>query len=539
MVSKRQAARNAQEALSKLKYLPPLRQAKGKALAYIPTEIYLEILEYMLPTNEISEEESKAALDNLILVCHLFRALCLPHRLRRLKIVSTQKNHVNFIDGIIKYPYPMFSLRQYVRALTFSQWTSTSNDDNAWVYTQLLSKYALALDSFNNLSTLELDFVPITKEFWDSVAYVPVLENVSITRCSFEDASGPLPEDAPIKPWTSLVFHGNLEYTKYTDSLAALASSKHLATLKTDCWTSAQAILSRTPEFPALISLSIPIPPTPTFLKEFLSRTPSIESLGFPVHGDYRHRQDIPQLHLPAEALRKLTSLQCPSFFLDRFLPGRPIVSLDVIYTPYTTFGISVRDTEYILETHAILARVGTSLRTLTIPLSAIVRPGLPSLTWLDNLNALTLYVEAFGPSEDQLLMTAQFQMQINAHPSVHTVAMLPNPFSRETFDGHSIVNWALNKQEAWINSFLSPAFPNATFSFRHSIEWRRQANGVRIPVVLNKGSVKTSLTALAQKPPRHVPIVRDHSDCLRSLFREEELTGPLRVLLGVSQPIS
>lgn len=305
-------------------------------ISHIPNEIYLMIFEHIYPSSEgLTEKEYKAVLTSSIPVCHLFRAICLPRRLYHLTIKASQPRHIDFLDAFGKYPFTLRYLPAHVQSLMLTRWIPSSSED-AWVYTTVFERYVHSLHHFRHLSILCLDRVHVSRALFDTAEYLHLLQDVTITNCTFgpfHDIDTPDEMDPPLTPWTRLVFCDNRGYTAYLDNLAILAASPSLTAFATTQWDVCHAILARPVHF-QLYNLQTPSPSINAFafLRDVLVRTPTVQTLVFPSAPDYHGlpAADVPRFNLPSDALPRLRTLQCPSFYVEEFLEGRPVESVNI-----------------------------------------------------------------------------------------------------------------------------------------------------------------------------------------------------------------
>ncbi|KAI0055427.1 hypothetical protein BV25DRAFT_173677 [Artomyces pyxidatus] len=537
--------REAQKAVitrGQLKYLPPQRRLAGRTLPRIPNEIYLEIFDYIQPSESFSGTECKAMLICLTSVCHYFRTICLPRRLRNLTITASQKNHVDFIDGFRKYPFPVYNVPPYVLALSFKEWIPPSQPD-AWVYEALLQKHTNALCGFRNLRELSLHRVPISREFFDNIGLQFSLEDVSITSCvfgPFHDSDTMNPEP-PITPWTKLEFCDNQGYEPYLGHLATYAASPGLSMLSSTSWDVVHAIISGCDDS-RIESLSTPLIPNQDpdhlpspgpvlcvarlkFLRDFFVRNPALEVLEL---NQMSHLDSLPITHrfgLPSDALPRLKNLKCPSFFLEELVQGRPIERVD----------IPGRLEVGLLGRHQRWADVLAALKTSSMPIQWLslndeVLAEAHCLSSLTHLRSLTLY------SSYPILSDGRRAETI--HPTVRTVNLYAADFGRDRQRG-SLVPYDLRRERQRVLALVMPSrFPQATIvSFHKQIEWRK-GGYTWIPVVVNRDQVKNDLIKAAERWSSSEAWVGeglkwDDGGCVRQLFREDEMTPVLHRLFA------
>lgn len=533
---------------------------------HIPNEIYLIIFDHLVPLETCATATYLKTLSNLIEVCRFFRSVCLPRRIDCLSCRGSQKNHVDFCRAITEPPFIAKKLLEHVRHLNFHDWMPRS-EESAWVNQAILKKYVTVIGDFIRVRSLQLDRVTISKAFFREVVNMFSLRDVVIANCTFEayDSEKDAPfRKKPIVPWTSIVFDSNSNYEPYLPTLAKLTASRHLMSFTTRHWDVAQAVLSFPVDF-QLIHLSVPFgSPDTTFLRTFLSHTPSIQRLCFPTSIDLHNFRSVPKLNLPPNALPNLYQIQCPSYYLGEFVTGRPVSIVDVsAFIGFEDPETPLFDQDCVPTVDAVstLARSTASVRFLAIsadmfacfdykavfePIAQLdelllyiwwdvnIEVSFPTVT-LKILVSLTLSIAMIRWCF--VLLRAQtlggYLMHDNepVHHTVRTVSICFRTLAPKEPYSLFATSYNLVLERHLIRNFFAEAFPNAiTISFRKQIEWRRIGR-LWIPVVVLPEFVKQSLVSMSKEET--TPLVRDHAGCLEGLFEKEELTRDLRILLG------
>lgn len=379
----------------------------SRPLRHIPNEIYLEIFDLLRPGpfSSFSVQDHKAALSNLMLVCHFFRDICTPLRYASLEIKGTQKRHVDFCNAIRKSPRLVSDKTlAHVKQLSFSDWMPPLKE-TTWVMKGLLKVYSTTIDKFPNVTSISLVNVPIDSALFTAISQMRTLQEVTFTRCSFEPLTGQQQEnsrkDTGHSLWTKLTFTENKDFKTYLPLLKALVSPFQTS-FTTDHKDVAHAILEKPGSLDNLKVLSLPYSGLDKdFYISVLTHAHNIESLAFPVAPMHRLLPNLAHpvpFCLPAFALPKLKILQCPSWLVQNIVVGRPrVLTLDV------SANLSC-DKYHVLNDHDTYAtpRVldalknpATQIRSLAVGVGTLESKGEQEFCvgMLEGLQSLTLYV--------------------------------------------------------------------------------------------------------------------------------------------------
>ncbi|KAI0029414.1 hypothetical protein K488DRAFT_88743 [Vararia minispora EC-137] len=567
-------ARKASERLSKLNPTPPQRRADGRDLPFIPPEVYLEIFEHLpvvVPITfdwldeDVSQTDLKRVYDNLIPVCHYFRAVCLPRRLEHLKIGFCERDLVSFIDGITAFPYPAWGLRALIQRVSLQ---SPSLADLGVLPLIFISGF----HSFPNLSTILVQNIPVNSEMLASVALHPRIDSVSFIHCLFmplqagtDDLLFDCARDkllqisSPPTPWialSALGCGGDDDVGLYFDALARLAASPHLTSLRTDRFDLARAVFSETTHFGSLTDLSILLQTDEDALslETYLSRTPSLETLRII---DYRGSSHASFSRLHPEALPRLSCIECPLIFLDGLVRGRPLTEVHLamggslkVDVSFDSIDSHISDGWYRPLSH--LAQSTACLKELSINVKVLERFLIPAIAQATALKKLNLYWDKSTIDDLRRALRQDQKTSVPVHTSVQTIhipsrALVPScPYD---FQEHAL-NLVL--QHDLIRSVFQTAFPAATeIAFCAQVAWRRgEEAGVWCPVVLKPESTirvllrRTNVTAAMYRhmwdehPLEYPSAVVDWEGCFSNLFGDKAWTalglygGLKRVLL-------
>ncbi|THH16061.1 hypothetical protein EW146_g4512 [Bondarzewia mesenterica] len=447
--------------------LAPQRRSVSTSLPHIPNEIYLEIFDYLIPSEALSFEDYKATLSTLSLVCRFFRSVCLPRRLVFIDRKGSQKTHVDFCHAITKPPRLAVRLLDYVRYLGFSDWMPPS-EESAWVTRTVLEKYTTVLGKFMLVR----------------VSFSTTLHDISITNCTFGSYDSKRDRSfrkRPHVPWTRLIFSANRDYAPYLASIARLVASPHLVSFNGGEWDVAQALLSLPVGF-QLKHLAVPFGSADTtFLSNVLSRIPTIEVLAFPSSIRISDFEPAPRLNIPADALPNLHALQCTWRYVEQLVTGRPVRCIDVtalcchdfsVIPPTFFYNRNIGPSPDMLKA---LTHSTASIRYLTVP--AVVFTQNSPIDHLAELEQLTLYCPwGFSRSFMRLLLMRDDKP---VHPTVRSVTVYIHAFAPSDPYGAWIPVYDLIKERRLIRGFFAKAFPGATtIAFRKQIEWRKGALG-------------------------------------------------------------
>lgn len=107
--------------------------AGEKTLPSIPTELYLEIFEYVAHCFHSSLKQCIKTLANLTFVCRFFRAVAISRVFELLRILGTGTDDeittagsAKLLKSIIQRKEPWISLAGYVKHCSFEMWQETS-----------------------------------------------------------------------------------------------------------------------------------------------------------------------------------------------------------------------------------------------------------------------------------------------------------------------------------------------------------------------------------------------------------------------------
>lgn len=388
----------------------PQRMRGSRALKHIPNEIYLAIFDLLRPGpfSSFSVQEHKAILSNLMLVCHFFRDACAPRRYSSLQITGLQKRHVDFCNAIRKSPRLVpDNMLSLVKELSFSDWLSPT-EANKWVVKGLLNVYSTTIDKFPNVTSISLVKVSIGSVFFDAVAEMKSLHDVEFTKCAFEPLTTKQPAKTARSPWTNFTFIECYEFETYLPHLKVLTSSSALTSFTTTHDDVARVVLEEPIPFDNLKTLSIPYDNVDNaFIADALLRAQNIEFLAFPFAQDpstlakFRPPKKTLPLRLPTSALRKLKTLQCPSWLVKDLIVDRSTVT-DVDISAELSVGrlacLYDHDVYAMPRLLNALGSATTQIRSLAIGVNALAlkyedeRKGL-GIEDLESLETLKLYV--------------------------------------------------------------------------------------------------------------------------------------------------
>ncbi|TFY60342.1 hypothetical protein EVG20_g7455 [Dentipellis fragilis] len=533
----------------------PQRLDGHRPLRHIPLDVYLETFDYFQVGESFSERECKIILSNIIPVCRLFRAICLPRRLRSLTLSSQQKGLIKFTRT--KFHEPQVNLCVYVRALRIADWLPESpglsesdidseyedeivqNIQNAWVYRGIMSRLCETLPRFQNVTELIIDHAMLGLSVFIHIPLMDSLCSVDIAHCVFDD---PLTDRAyrliyhmtPRTPWRKLRFVENTGYEKALHALATMASTSALESFTTTEWYVARAFLTH--EKKALVNLkTLDIPcDEPDVIGKFLAVTPTITTLaitGLPEFtvGVQTH------LQLPPSALPNLHTLNCNSVLLEELVSGRPVSNIEVFTTNCGAPIPNALSTTDILST---LSRSSAQIKNLGIEDTA---PSLSdeelNLGYFAQLERLTWYPSIHEHDLTEMIKSKRLPANgVIWHPTVPTVNIVCEYYLQEAL----VPVYDLQAQHDLLCPFFASLFPGATtITTTPGIEWRKYMLGspsvpVWKPVVIARDDVRSHILA----DPDAYTLKKDYEGCLKGLFEEDELDPLLKSVLGIEDDI-
>ncbi|KAF8839494.1 hypothetical protein BDN67DRAFT_970002 [Paxillus ammoniavirescens] len=172
-----------------IQWSTPERRAGDRDLPIIPNEIYLAIFEYIAPTSKSSLSlKQQRAFSNLSRVCRFFCNICLPRVFEDLNIhIDAAYMHSFSRSWILcqqiaaKQPLAL-SLAQCVKVCHFTDWKLVSTCSRVahplYISGIMHMKNIRKLSFFQNL---------MKNAYWDVIANVQSLEELTCTHCQFLD----------------------------------------------------------------------------------------------------------------------------------------------------------------------------------------------------------------------------------------------------------------------------------------------------------------------------------------------------------------
>ncbi|KAA1472651.1 hypothetical protein DENSPDRAFT_838986 [Dentipellis sp. KUC8613] len=544
-----------QPKIPRLRSAVPRRQDGHKPLRHIPLDVYLEIFDYFQVGESFSERECKIIFSNSIPVCRLFRAICLPRRLRSLTLSSQQKGLIKFTHT--KFHEPETDLCEYVRTLRIVDWRPESpelsesdidseNEDeivqtnpNTWVYRGIMSRLCETLPRFQNVTELIIDYAMLSPSIFVHIPLMNNLYSVDIAYCKFDD---PLTDRArrliyhmtPQTPWRKLRFVANTGCEKALHALATMASTSALESLTTMEWSVAHAFLTQKKN--ALVGLTMLDIPCdhPDVVGKFLAMTPTITTLtltGLPIFTERSQAH----LQLPPSALPNLHTLKCNYLLLEELVSGRPVSSVQVFTTIFGT-PVGTLDASSTMDILSVVGRSSAQIKLLGIEetTSPLTGAGL-NLKDFTHLEQFTFYVSVHKDILTKMIKSTQLPATDADvwHPTV--------PIMNIVFD-HYLQSAVMPLYDLQIDHdlclFLASLFPGATtITTTPGIEWRKHMREspsapVWKPVIIARDIVRSHVRSWADA----FWVMRDYEGCLEALFEEHELdVDPLlRSVLGI-----
>lgn len=171
-----------------------------RVLPNIPNEIYLDILGYIAPSTGILTPEQHQIFSDLSCVCRFFANLCLPRVFESIEfsgsifrdtMPSWLRNDTTFktsrestLCAQIAANQPLaLSLAQTVKICRFTDWKT--NTAGAWALRIFSKKYLAAMVHMKSIHQLTFSDSFVDSEYWDAMATLPLLQELSFERCSF------------------------------------------------------------------------------------------------------------------------------------------------------------------------------------------------------------------------------------------------------------------------------------------------------------------------------------------------------------------
>ena len=222
----------------RFKFLPfspaPERQTADRILPIIPNEIYFIIFEHIAPPAVLLTPEQSGIFANLSRVCRLFANFCLPRIFEFVEFPGSSTFWDDVPTGLHKYttyktldgttlcsqiaakPPLALAIAKTVRVCHFVNWTHDEALDG-WSYWMLHMK---------NIREIKFKYSYVDKTYWNAIATLESLEELSFDSCKFHWQVLPSPPDVESeKMFMIKVSHLHVRGLESVDSLQPLMAA--------------------------------------------------------------------------------------------------------------------------------------------------------------------------------------------------------------------------------------------------------------------------------------------------------------------------
>lgn len=336
----------------------PKRCNGHQELVRIPVELYALIFDN-IQASEMTTAEYKTTFSTLSLVCRMFSLECQPRFFRSVQYsdssVSMNIQHgrsMQHWNKLLKEKDPRsMLLAGFVREFTLSFW-GTRKDPTRWYSTLSMNRHLSNAISFNHLDKVTLKMCFLTLETFNALARMSSVRTMTFDTCSVVALEASFGTTCPpLARWTRLSVSHTPFPPFWSNVLAQFVNIENVEYISVDCWNLACTILDG-----RII----------TGLRELRVRVSAKESLTVPhilkttpglVHLSVRSPRWLLSEPIDPTITPRLNHLEACSAFAAQIVPGRPIVSLQLLHEapsriPPFDFG----------------KRSSTSIRSLSIP---------------------------------------------------------------------------------------------------------------------------------------------------------------------------
>ncbi|KAJ7227623.1 hypothetical protein C8J57DRAFT_200782 [Mycena rebaudengoi] len=314
--------------MANFKYSTPDRRIGSRTLSFLPTEIYMEIINYFQPSERTSVGECKRVLSNLARVCRFFCAVALRKMYQTLEFSgdmyspTTEPSYSPFCATLNKTSikgdnsvHPDSDVRfavevsQFVRACVFADW-SMEGSQRRWS-SPFLENFSNAILRMPHLESIRLERTALTQQLIRAIAKSQKLKTLCIRSCTLDPAL--------ISPKFAGISSLELSTLEYFDSPAlgvepSMIRLQQLEVFRTDSPKFGQYFLKR--DHPHLHTLELRIVEDLELLYSFLARTPSITELAI---NSIVAKSGGPPPTLPPSALSNIHTVHVSLSFLGHF----------------------------------------------------------------------------------------------------------------------------------------------------------------------------------------------------------------------------
>lgn len=170
--------------------LAPLRRNGQTTLPLIPNEIYLEIFELIVPTDQPLREVHVETFSALALVCRFFCSVALPRVFERVTFSGdTNGNRMQasrktkWARQIVANTEPAKSVALYVKECTFELWNL--DKEAKWLLVPFATLYCKAMARMSNIRKVVFSASFVKKDHWEALAQLKQLDVLEFYVCSF------------------------------------------------------------------------------------------------------------------------------------------------------------------------------------------------------------------------------------------------------------------------------------------------------------------------------------------------------------------